>query len=231
MTGLLASVATLDEMELVRAGGADIVDLKNPAQGALGAWETPELTAAVERWRTWMGPKPALSATIGDQPMAPELVRAAAERVAATGVPMVKLGLFAGDVAGCLAVLQPLAERAQLIAVFFADRAPDFGLLPRIAAAGFRGAMLDTADKSAGGLRAHLSEPDLRRFVGAARGLGLLTGLAGSLKSDDVAPLAAIGPDYLGFRGALCEGGRTGRLHPAAMTSIRQALAESRQAA
>ncbi|MFL1876558.1 (5-formylfuran-3-yl)methyl phosphate synthase [Hansschlegelia beijingensis] len=231
MTGFLASVSTLEEIELVRAGGADIVDLKNPAQGALGAWETSALTAAVARWRAWPGPKPALSATIGDQPMTPDVVRAAAERVAATGVPLVKLGLFAGDVAGCLAALQPLANRAQLIAVFLADRAPDFGLLPQVAAAGFRGAMLDTADKSAGGLRAHLTEPDLRRFVGAARGLGLLTGLAGSLKSEDVAPLAGIGPDYLGFRGALCEGGRTGRLHPAAMASIRQALAESRQAA
>ncbi|MPT23059.1 MAG: hypothetical protein E2577_08660, partial [Starkeya sp.] len=36
--GLLASVTDLHEMELARAGGADIVDLKQPAFGALGAW-------------------------------------------------------------------------------------------------------------------------------------------------------------------------------------------------
>ena len=231
MSGLLASVATLDEMDLVRAGGADIVDLKNPAQGALGAWESSALEAAVRRWRKWPARKPALSATIGDHPMAPETVRAAAERVAATGVPLVKLGLFAGDVSGCLAALRPLAATTQLIAVFFADRTPDFTLLPEVAAAGFRGAMLDTADKAAGGLRTHLDETDLRRFVARARSLGLLTGLAGSLKREDVAPLAAVGSDYLGFRGALCEGGRTGRLDPASMSSIRQALTESRQAA
>jgi uncharacterized protein (UPF0264 family) len=224
MTGLLASVATLDEMELVRAGGADIVDLKNPAQGALGAWETSALEQAAALWRRWPEPRPLLSATIGDCDMEPAPVLAAVARVASTGVPIVKLGIFSGDARACIEALRPLARRAKLIAVFFADRSPDFGLLDAMAEAGFHGAMIDTAEKAAAGLRRHLDDKTLARFAGECRRRGLLTGLAGSLKLDDVAPLAALRPDYLGFRGGLCVGGRTGRLDPTAMAAIRGAL-------
>ena len=49
MTGLLASVATLEEAEQAVAWDADIVDLKDPAKGALGAWSEAGLREAVER--------------------------------------------------------------------------------------------------------------------------------------------------------------------------------------
>lgn len=225
MSGFLASVATLDEMEVARQGGADIVDLKDPSRGALGAWDTPALQKAVTLWWSWPDPKPRLSATIGDHPMEPETIRAAVERVVSKGVPMVKLGLFPdGDALGAIDALRPLAERAELIAVYFADRAPDFELLPELAAAGFAGAMLDTADKGSGPLRRALPDAEIAEFVRRASALGLMTGLAGSLKLGDVAPLAAMAPDYLGFRGALCQGARTGRMDPAAVARVRSAL-------
>jgi uncharacterized protein (UPF0264 family) len=232
VTGLLASVATVDEMEVVRTGGAAIVDLKEPSAGALGAWRTAALEAAVARWRGWPSPSPLLSATIGDQPMTPSVVAAAAERVAAAGVPMVKLGMFpGGDPLRCLEALAPLAARCDLIAVFFGDAEPDFGLLPAIAEAGFHGAMIDTADKSAGGLRRHMTDAALAAFVTRSRERGLLVGLAGSLKIEDVGPLAALNPDYLGFRGALCAGGRTGRIDARAVAALATALRDRRRAA
>lgn len=232
MTGLLASVATLDEMDLARDGGAGIVDLKNPDDGALGAWERSALIEAVVRWRGWAEPRPMLSATIGDQPMTPGIVRAAAEAVAATGVPMVKLGLFAGgDPKGCIEALAPLALRAQLIAVFFGDLDPDVSLLKTVADAGFRGAMIDTADKTGGGLRGHMDPASIAGFVAQARRLGLMTGLAGSLTLDDIGPLATLRPDYFGFRGALCEGGRRGRIDADAVRRVAGALRSVRQAA
>ena len=39
MTGMLASVANLHEANIVMQAGADIIDLKNPEKGALGAVE------------------------------------------------------------------------------------------------------------------------------------------------------------------------------------------------
>ncbi|MBS9478867.1 (5-formylfuran-3-yl)methyl phosphate synthase [Ancylobacter radicis] len=223
--GLLASVADLHEMELARQGGADIVDLKQPAYGALGAWSSPALTAAVMLWDSWGPARPALSATVGDQPMVPALLLSAAERIATTGVPLVKVGLFASEhVGACIEALAPLATRRRLIAVLFADQNPDFGLLAPLGAAGFAGAMIDTADKAGGPLTRHLDPLTLSQFTAEARRHGLMTGLAGSLTLDDIGPLAGAGADYLGFRGALCEGGRTGRFDPARLAAVRERL-------
>lgn len=232
--GLLASVASLAEMELALAAGVDIVDLKNPAEGALGAWAPDDLSAAVALWRRAGSGADlraaGLSATIGDHALDADAILPAARRTAQTGVPLVKIGFplpraNAGDaLAPVLAALAPLARESRLIAVLFADQAPDLGTLPLFAQAGFAGVMLDTADKAAGGLRRHLGRETLGRFVATAQGLGLLTGLAGSLAVEDIAPLAALAPDYLGFRGALCAEGRTGALDPARLALVRDVL-------
>lgn len=230
--GFLASVANLDEMETVLASGVDIVDLKNPAEGALGAWPEDRLKEAVARWRAH-GPGPNLSATVGDHPLDAARLEAAAARTAATGVPLVKIGFALPQVgagaalAPCLDALRAIARETRLIAVLFADQAPDIGLVPAFAAAGFAGVMLDTADKGAGSLRRHLDEATLTRFVELARRHELMSGLAGSLKLADVAPLAALRPDYLGFRGALCAEGRTGALDRDRLDAVARALSAS----
>ncbi|QIB36317.1 hypothetical protein G3A50_16545 [Ancylobacter pratisalsi] len=228
--GLLASVADLHEMELARVGGADIVDLKQPAFGALGAWSSESLTAAVMLWNAWEAQdvssvRPLLSATAGDQPMVPALLRAAAERVAATGVPIVKVGLFASKHTNeCVEALAPLASRARMIGVLFADQRPDFAILASLSRAGFTGVMIDTADKTAGRLTDHFDALTLGQFIAEAKRHGLMSGLAGSLALEDIATLAGVGADYLGFRGALCSGGRTGRFEPERLAQVRARL-------
>ena len=44
MTGMLASVNTIDEALWVLNAGVDIIDLKEPANGALGALEPETIT-------------------------------------------------------------------------------------------------------------------------------------------------------------------------------------------
>jgi (5-formylfuran-3-yl)methyl phosphate synthase len=225
--GLLASVATPEEAALALELGADILDLKRPAAGALGAWPVAEVRAAVARF----GGGPPLSATIGDLPPAAALVVPAAEAMADSGVDYVKVGIFpGGDAYACVAALAPLAAGTRLVAVLMADQRPDLALLPRLAGAGFAGAMLDTAAKRGGGLRRHLADGELARFVAAARANGLLCGLAGSLDLGDIAPLAALGPDYLGFRGALCGGRREDAIDPASFRSVRAAVSRASSA-
>lgn len=226
-SGLLASVATLDEMRTALSAGVDIVDLKNPSEGALGAWAPEALGAAVALWRE-AGAPCGLSATVGDHPLDPDVLLNAAERTASTGVPLVKIGFALGDgtaLPSVLDALRPLARETRLIAVLFADQIPDLDAVPRFAAAGFHGVMLDTADKTAGPLLRHLPLATLGHFVAAARAERLLTGLAGSLRMADIAPLAALGPHYLGFRGALCAEGRTSSLDPMRLTAVRDTLA------
>lgn len=222
MTGLLASVMTVGEAEAALAGGADIIDLKDPRSGALGALPAPIIRDCVT---AIAGQRP-VSATVGDLPMQPDILVAAAERIAALGIDFVKVGLFpGGDLDGCLARLSRLAAKGtRLVAVMFADQEPDLATLPRLDDYGFAGAMLDTADKGSGGLRAHLAEPVLRDFAEQSRALGLLTGLAGSLGCNDISALLPLRPDYLGFRGALTLAGRTAGLDPQALVAVRAAI-------
>ena len=158
--------------------------------------------------------------------MAAAPLLAATREMAATGVDIVKLGFFAGgDHRSIACALTPVArEGARLVAVLMADQAPDLGFAPALAAAGFWGVMLDTADKRGGGLRRHLADARLGRFIADARACGLATGLAGSLGLGDIPALAALRPDYLGFRGALCGGDRTAGLDAGAFAAVRRAL-------
>lgn len=223
MTRFLASVNSLEEAHLVAVAGVDIIDLKQPAQGALGALPVTEVAAIVRALK----PQATLSATIGDLPLVPEVIVPAVEAMVATGVDFVKIGFFPGG--DCIATLHALQlytrQDQQLIAVLFADGATDFSVLNAIAAAGFSGVMLDTMDKRAGRLMDHLPIKILQDFCKCARDLNMLSGLAGSLRAEDVALLQPLNPDYLGFRGALCsQHQRTSAIDRQRLAQIRQLL-------
>lgn len=206
MSRMLASVNSLAEARLVYDCGVDIIDLKQPASGALGALDITEVAAIV----AGLPADACVSATVGDLPMQRETLVQAVTAMAATGVDYVKIGFFpGGEPLDCVAGLADVAGRGQaLIAVLFADSRPDPALVTAVAAAGFRGVMLDTMDKSRGGLTQWLEQEELARFVARARELDLLTGLAGSLAITDIPALLSLQADYLGFRGALCTGSR-----------------------
>jgi len=219
MTRMLASVTGVDEAEIALAAGADIIDLKDPARGALGAVDPAIVRATVA---AVAGRRP-VSAVTGDLPMEPARILDAAGAMAAAGADFVKIGIFpGGDPRGTVAALAGLARKVRLIAVMMADRAPDFALLPALASAGFAGAMLDTADKSGGRLLEIMPLSRLKNFVEAARAQRLLVGLAGSLEAPDVPRLLVLAPDALGFRGALCgRHGRAGAIDHDATAAIR----------
>src|SRR5258708_37352772 len=98
MTSLLASVRTEEEARLALVGGADIIDLKEPALGALGRLDDDTIRACLG---AVAGLRP-VSATIGDMPLDPGAIVAAARAMAALGVDIVKIGLFEGHVQGTL---------------------------------------------------------------------------------------------------------------------------------
>ncbi|HET6223670.1 MAG TPA: (5-formylfuran-3-yl)methyl phosphate synthase [Dongiaceae bacterium] len=218
MTGVLASVSSAAEAAQVLTEDVAIIDLKDPSTGALGALPDATIRAAVER----IAGRRCVSATAGDLPMQPEIVAAAVARIATLGVDIVKVGLFpGGDRAGCLAALGDQAARGRrIVLVLFADQQADFSVIERARDLGLAGVMLDTAGKQGGSLRHHLDPARLSEFVARTRAAGLLCGLAGSLRPDDIPALLPLRPDYLGFRGALCQAGRTGVLDPARLRAV-----------
>ncbi|RIZ66858.1 MAG: hypothetical protein D0531_02435 [Methylococcales bacterium] len=223
MTGMLASVNSVDEALLVLSAEVDIIDLKQPALGALGALDLDDIKQIVA---VIAGRRP-VSATIGDLPMQPEIVFNAVQLMAETGVDYIKIGFFPGnDWLGTLKKLSTLVPQKQaLIAVLFADTQPDLTILATLKASGFVGVMLDTMDKQQGSLTQVLAAEQIATFVSQAKELQLLCGLAGSLRISDIPELIAYHPDYLGFRGALCqEHNRVGQLNVQAVRAIKEAM-------
>ncbi len=219
-TKFLASVSSLDEARLVAAHGADIIDLKDPANGALGAISHHELCRIVAA----LDNRHILSATIGDRPLLAADIAEALAATAATGVNIVKVGWFGEHLDNeVLASLQKAAgQGVTLVIVMFAEYGTQTEYLPVFARAGIHGVMLDTADKQTGSLRDKLDDTKLAVFVRQARKCELLCGLAGSLRRSDILPLKRLQPDYLGFRGALCrENQRIAAIDEAAVESVR----------
>ena len=225
MPALLASVRSLAEARLAVAEGCDWLDLKEPAEGALGEPSADIVSAVVSAYAAQLP----VSATTGDCWHTPAEIPRRVAAHATRGVPWVKFGLFARLLDGpfCAELAAAGACGPRLIAVNFAEDPLDESGIARLANLGLAGVMLDTADKAAGSLTRHLSLAQLGAFVSAARRHGLLVGLAGSLRASDISSLAALAPDYLGFRGALCGGQRTGALDPLAMRDIRARLTAS----
>lgn len=224
---LLISVRSAAEAALAVAAGADVIDVKEPHDGVLGAAPLAVTRAIVET----VGGRCPVSATVGDVPLAE-----AADAVAATqgtGVDFVKIGAFDEDgveAADLRAFAAHGARGVRLILVMFADRAPDFGIIPELARAGFRGVMLDTAAKGGGGLRSYMDAANLQRFLRIAHSAGLFAGLAGSLRTADVAPLVALRPDVIGFRGAACKAGaRHQELDQSALSALRRLIPRNGQ--
>lgn len=222
MSKLLASVIDHQEMELAIHAGADIIDLKNPHSGALGALPIETINSLVLQCRH----RCPVSATVGDLPAEPAQLTQAIGRTARCGVDYVKVGFFSNDnLTECLQAISSLTDQYAVVAVLFADLQPPLHQLKAFASAGFRGVMLDTAGKGGGGLLSHIDLESIAHFVVESRSLGMLNGLAGSLSLQDIPRLLPLMPDYLGFRGALCDQSeRTAGIMPHRLSEVRNAF-------
>lgn len=214
---LLVSVRSVEEARIAAAGGADYIDCKEPSAGALGALPLATVRAIVEAL-----PGRLISATVGD--LAHASVDAVIDRVEATadcGVDLVKAGVAPGQ----FALLEALADAdAAVVPVFVVDGGLDAALFARACTLPFAALMLDTADKR-GSLFDHVPEATLARVLAQARAAGKPCGLAGALRFVHLPRLIELGPDFAGFRSAVCAGSRTAALDPNRLALLHTALA------
>jgi dihydroneopterin aldolase len=227
MTLMFASVTGPEEALAACAGRADVIDVVGAAGVAVRTASLPAVDAVIAA----LGGRCATSAAAGDLSTSRDALRETARDLAASGVDYIKIAIpTADDAASWLPDFAPLAASSRLLAVFFADAAPDLRLVPRLAEAGFVGVMIDTQEKAAGRLLDHMSLRRLHGFVAQCHQAGLLAGLAGSLQTPDIPRLLVLAPDMLGFRGALCgPGNRSTELDPASVQAVR-ALIPARDA-
>jgi (5-formylfuran-3-yl)methyl phosphate synthase len=215
---LLVSVSNADEASAALAGGADVIDAKNPMAGPLGAVSLDELRDIVSRVN---GARP-VTAALGDASDGRAL-ETEARCYAAAGASLVKLG-FAGTTERdrverwlAAAARGAVSGGGGVVAVAYADahRAGSIApgrLIEAAARAGATGVLLDTADKAGPGLRSSIAIRALRDWVWSAHQAGLLVALAGRLTADDFDFVREAGADIVGVRGAACRGGRVGRI-------------------
>jgi uncharacterized protein (UPF0264 family) len=231
---LLVSVMDVGEARAAAAAGADIVDVKNPAEGSLGA-PPPEV---IEGVRAVVPAELPVSAAIGDMPNLPGTAALAALGAARSGAAFVKVGLWGvsteaeaigllravrDGVAGIPGVVVVAAAYADARRVAQAPLAPE--LLPRVArAAGVGVCLLDTAVKDGRGLLDWLTPDALTALVAEADAAGLQVALAGALRAEDLPLVRGTGADIVGVRSAACvDGRRTGALDAKRVRALRAA--------
>jgi uncharacterized protein (UPF0264 family) len=217
---LLVSVRNAEEARAALAGGAEIVDAKEPSLGALGAVDIGVLREIVEAVN---GMRP-VSAALGDAGDA-EWLASAARAAAEAGAMFVKVG-FADvrDPAAVRARLARVMDGALLpsspcavIAVAYADWDEVGGAAPQTvlaaaAAEGAMGVLVDTVRKDGAGLFRCLGRAALGSLVRDARARSLMVALAGRISIEDLAFAYEAGAEIVGVRGAACEHGREGRV-------------------
>jgi uncharacterized protein (UPF0264 family) len=231
---LLVSVRSATEAARAVAGGAMIIDAKDPAAGSLGQLSSE----ALEAIRRVVPARLPVSAALGDVQTEDDLARAL-ERVTAP-VAYVKVG-FRGVLDA--RVVTRLLERAVtlaggmavapvLIAVAYADHARAVSLAPRVLAGllggtGAGGLLVDTCFKDDGHLFRHVTAAELSAIAAGLAALGQLLALGGSLAIRHLPLIRDTGAAILGVRGAACDGGRDGEVSVARVRALAAALPRS----
>jgi uncharacterized protein (UPF0264 family) len=215
---LLVSPSSIEEARDALA--ADIVDVKKPSEGSLGA-NYPWVISAIKA----LADKP-VSAAIGDYQYLPGGASLAAYGAATAGADYIKVGLmFDGAekarelIEGVVkAVKGDYPEKFVVIAAYGdytrLNTISPFDMAPLAAEAGADIAMIDTGIKDGRSVFEYLDETRLNEFTASNREMGIMTALAGSLTFEDIEPLKRINPDIIGVRGMVCGGDRGDAIRP-----------------
>lgn len=211
---VLISPVSPDEAVVAWKNGTDIIDIKNPKEGSLGAsfpWVIRETISRIPDEDV------VFSATLGDLPYKPGTASLAALGAITSGVTYVKAGLHgpksvAEGVDLMSAVVRTCRDEAPDVTVVtagYADHRRIDGLAPQalveIAATSKSDlVMLDTFIKDGKNLLDALTLAELGAFVQAAHDAGLKVALAGSVRREHLADLVALDVDVIGVRGAVC---------------------------
>ena len=202
MTQLLISVKNVAEALIALDAGADIIDLKDPSIGALGALDAVLSLQIVHA----INGRAIISATIGEQHASLNALIASIEARAKLGVDIIKIAVpkFFNEPEFLLEITQLTNNGIKIVAVLFADEPIELSLLDKCQQMGFFGALLDTNNKQQNLLQVQ-SQGDLQMFTQKCNLHQLQYGFAGSLRPQDIADLINFNPTFIGFRGGVCE--------------------------
>jgi (5-formylfuran-3-yl)methyl phosphate synthase len=236
--GLLVSVRSAAEALAALAGGADVIDVKEPNHGSLGAADDETIAAVV---RTVAG-RAIVTAALGELVDLVGWSNGACPRALVEGVSLFKIGL-----ARCRelhdwqtrwqhAVETPVTAstnaNAQAVAVVYADwRTAQSPSPHHVFDAAIRlrcpALLIDTWDKSAGTLFDHWPAAELQTFSSDVRSRGMSVVLAGSLTGQNIIAAARLRPELIAVRTAACDTGRAGTVSEKKVRELKNAITTS----
>ncbi len=218
MIKVLVSPSNVEEaLECVR-GGADIIDVKNPKEGSLGAnfpWTIGEIVGiAKSEGRE-------VSATAGDLDKA-GVASLASLALASLGVDYVKVGLFVERREKAEEILKSVVRAVRefdvkVVGACYADwrRAKTLNpnTLPEIASdADADGILIDTAIKDGKSTFDFMKLNELESLIDSTKDHGLFFALAGGLSWEHLELIRRLKPDVVGVRTMVCENGRNSKI-------------------
>ena len=214
---VLISVISLEEARIALKGKPDILDIKNPDEGSLGAqfpWILKEIVNEVKESVSLC------SATLGDLAYKPGTAALAAYGAAKCGVDYIKAGLFGTkNYKEALHMMSAIVKSARMVnekiivvAAGYADYRRFDGIpykvIVRVAKnSGADVVMVDTALKDGKNLMDGMNPHEIKDFIDIAHDNGLKVALAGSVKMENLELLSQLNSDIVGVRGVVCENG------------------------
>ena len=230
---LLVSPMNMEEAHAALAGGADILDVKNPKEGSLGA-NFPWVIRSVADLARGKVP---VSATIGDLEFKPGTASLAALGAASSGADYVKAGLLGvktSDQAeemlkAIVRAVKDLDPEKKVVASGYSDHLRVGSISPMLlpAAASEAGAdvvMVDTAIKDGKPTFDFMGEKDLADFIELGHSNDLEVALAGSIGFPHLETLLRLQPDIIGVRGIVCGGDRRSAVKEELVVKVKSAL-------
>lgn len=238
---LMISVINGEESLAALEGGADLIDIKNPLEGALGApapGSIQDVCAVLE------GKKP-FSIALGQFPGKPGAAALAALGCAYFKPDYVKIAFIPhvsrSEILGTLKEIRKSLnyvmdqQKISLVSVAFADTMGyaswdlnDFATISR--EGGAEGCLIDTWEKKGKSLLNYLSWKEIEQFIDDCHRQNLFCGLAGSLRSSEVLALSSLKADIIGVRSAVCGGDRLGgTVSPQEVEELKKLICRSKR--
>ena len=203
-TSLLVSVKSPEEFEKMK-DLVDIIDLKNPNEGALGAWNKKDIIKVVNKHNL------IISATLGNIHEVKD-IREKLNYFDDIGLNYIKVGLFDDSIDKAIEILNLFKEKpfkTKLVPVLFAENRKiidfTFDNLNKFIESKIEILLLDTLNKKSLNILNLLSYSFIRNIIYKCDQINLKVGLAGKININDLNNLLLLRPYLIGLRSAVCK--------------------------
>jgi uncharacterized protein (UPF0264 family) len=209
--GLLVSVRCKDEVAAALAGGADLIDIKEPAKGSLAPAEAEVVAAVIDA----VGGRVPVSAALGE--WAPNALTEAHWHLELK-LDFVKWGLAGyaptpGWGEDLLDTRRQLPVGMEMVAVAYADwerakSVPPAEVVKFAKRFRFKAFLLDTWGKDGKTLLDFLKPAEVAEMVESLKRTPVTVAVGGSLRPEQAKLLKSAAPDYFAVRSSVCAAGK-----------------------